>query len=282
MSIVLSALTFSWPDYTPVFRDLDAAFGDGRTGLVAPNGAGKSTLLRLIAGDLVPTRGSIAVDGHLGHLPQDLPFTADLTVARVLGIDGVLEALDALERGDAREEVFAAIGDDWDVADRSRAGLDRLGLGDVALDRTLGALSGGQVVALGLAAQLLRRPDVLLLDEPTNNLDLDARRRLYAVVDDWRGTLLVVSHDRALLDRMDRVAELHPSDVRTFGGGFTAYDEAVRAEREAAGRTLRSAEQDLRRERQQRQQARERAARRASTAARTVADAGLPDRKSVV
>ncbi len=276
MPIVLSALTFSWPDDTPVFTGLDATFGTGRTGLVAPNGAGKSTLLRLIAGELAPSSGSVAIDGHLGYLPQDLPFTADLTVADVLGIAPVLAALAALERGDASEHVFAAIGDDWDVEDRSRAQLDRLGLGDVTLDRTLRTLSGGEVVTLGLAAQLLRRPDALLLDEPTNNLDAAARRRLYQAIDDWRGTLLVVSHDRALLDRVDRIAELHPGEVRTFGGGFTAYDEAVRAGREAAERTLRSAEQDLRREKLQRQQARERAARRSSTASRNLGDAGLP------
>lgn len=276
MSIVLSALTFSWPDDVPVFRDLNAAFPDGRTGLVAPNGAGKTTLLRLIAGELAPASGGIAIDGHLAYLPQDLPFTGDLTVAEVLGIAPVLAALAALEHGDASEAVFTAIGDDWDVEERSRAQLDRLGLGDVTLDRTLDTLSGGQVVTLGLAARLLTSPDVLLLDEPTNNIDLDARRRLYGVVDDWRGTLLVVSHDRALLDRMDRIVELHPDEVRTFGGSFTAYDEAVRAQREAAERTVRSAEQELKREKVQRQQARERAARRSSTAARNVADAGLP------
>ena len=276
MPIVLSALSFSWPDDTPVLRDLTWAVGGGRTGLVAPNGAGKSTLLRLVAGELAPTGGSVTVDGHLGYLPQDLPFAADLTVAEVVGVAPVLAALNALEHGDASEAVFAVIGDDWDVEERSRAQLDRLGLGDVALDRALGTLSGGQVVSLGLAAQLLRRPDVLLLDEPTNNLDLDARRRLYELVDEWRGTLLVVSHDRALLDRMDRIAELHPSEVRTYGGGFTAYDQAVHAEREAAERTVRSAELDLRREKRQRQEARERTARRASTATRNLADAGLP------
>jgi ATPase subunit of ABC transporter with duplicated ATPase domains len=276
MSIVLSALSFSWPDDTPVFRNLSWTVGNGRTGLVAPNGAGKSTLLRLVAGELSPTAGSVAVDGHLGHLPQTLPLTADLTVADVLGVAPTLAALRALEGGDAGEAVFTAIGDDWNVEERARTQLERLGMGAVDLACRLDTLSGGQVVTLGLATQLLRSPDVLLLDEPTNNLDLDARRRLYGVVDDWRGTLLVVSHDRALLDRMDRIAELHADEVSTFGGGFTAYDEAVRAGRDAAERAARVAEQELRRERRQRQEARERAARRAGNASRNLADAGLP------
>jgi ATPase subunit of ABC transporter with duplicated ATPase domains len=276
MSIVCSNLSFSWPDDTPVFQDLSVTFPEGRTGLVAPNGAGKSTLLKLIAGRLTPTAGSVTVIGVLGYLPQELPFAGELTVAEVLGIAPVLAALRAVESGDASEEHFAAIGTDWDVEERSRAQLDRLGLGDVALDRRLGTLSGGQVVSLGLAGQLLARPDVLLLDEPTNNLDADARRRLTAALEDWRGTLLLVSHDRALLDGMERIAELDRGEVRFFGGGFTAYTEAVRAEQDAAERAVRSAEQEVRREKREMQQARERAARRASTAARNLKDAGLP------
>jgi ATPase subunit of ABC transporter with duplicated ATPase domains len=131
-------------------------------------------------------------------------------------------------------------------------------------------------VSLGLAAQLLKRPDVLLLDEPTNNLVLDARRRLYGVLEDWSGCLLLVNHDRELLDRMDRIAELDRGELRSYGGNFTAYEQAVRAEQEAAERTVRSAEQELKREKRQMQQARERAARRASTAARNIGSAGLP------
>jgi ATPase subunit of ABC transporter with duplicated ATPase domains len=243
---------------------------------VAPNGGGKSTLLKLIAGEYRPTSGTASVKGVLGYLPQSLPFAGDLTVAEVLGIAPVIKALDAIESGDAGEEHFATIGNDWDIEERTRAQMDRLGLGDVALARRLHTLSGGQVVSLGLAAQLLKQPDVLLLDEPTNNLDLDARRKLYAVLDDWTGCLLLVSHDRALLDRMDRIAELDRSEVRSYGGNFTDYEEAVRAAREVAERNVRNAEQEFKRERREMQQARERSARRASNAARNLNNAGLP------
>ncbi|WP_182901290.1 ABC-F family ATP-binding cassette domain-containing protein [Microbispora sp. H10830] len=273
--IICSSLSFSWPDDTPVFSDLSFTVGGGRTGLVAPNGAGKSTLLKLIAGEYRPRGGSVSVSGVLGYLPQSLPLTGDLTVAEVLGIAPVIAALDAIEAGDAAEEHFTTIGNDWDIEERTRAQLDRLGLGDLAFGRTLRTLSGGQVVSLGLAAQLLKRPDVLLLDEPTNNLDLGARRRLYDVLGDWNGCLLVVSHDRALLDRMDRIAELDRGEVRFYGGGFTAYEAAVRGEQEAAERTVRSAEQELKREKREMQQARERAERRAGNAARNLKNAGL-------
>ncbi|MEH1057924.1 ABC-F family ATP-binding cassette domain-containing protein [Micromonospora sp. CPCC 206171] len=274
--VICSNLSFSWPDDTPVFEDLSFTVGGGRTGVVAPNGAGKSTLLKLIAGECRPTGGSVTVEGVLGYLPQSLPLAGDLTVSEVLGVAPVLRALHAIEAGDASEEHFTTIGNDWDVEERTQAQLDRLGLAGVALTRRLDTLSGGQVVSLGLVAQLLKRPDVLLLDEPTNNLDLDARRLLYRVLDDWSGCLLLVSHDRALLDRMDRIVELDRGEVHSYGGNFTAYQEAVRAEQEVAERNVRNAEQEVKRERREMQQARERAERRASNASRNLKSAGLP------
>ncbi|WP_106401781.1 ABC-F family ATP-binding cassette domain-containing protein [Actinocorallia populi] len=274
--IVCSDLSFSWPDDTPVFDGLSFTVGGGRTGLVAPNGAGKSTLLKLIAGEYRPARGTVTVEGELGYLPQSLPFAGDLSVAEVLGVAPVIAAIDAVESGDAAEEHFTTIGNDWDIEERTRAQLDRLGLGHLSFTRPLHTLSGGQAISLGLAGLLLRRPDVLLLDEPTNNLDLDARRRLYAVLEEWKGCLLLVSHDRELLDRMDRIAELDRGSVRFFGGGYTAYEEAVEAERDVAEKNIRSAEQDLKREKRELQQARERAERRAGNAARNLKNAGLP------
>ncbi|AZK98152.1 MULTISPECIES: ABC-F family ATP-binding cassette domain-containing protein [Streptomyces] len=274
--VVCTGLSFSWPDDTPVFTDLSFAFGTGRTGLVAPNGSGKTTLLKLIAGELRPTAGTLAVSGTLGYLPQSLPLTAGLTVAEVLGIEATVRALNAVESGDVAEEHFTVIGDDWDIEERTRAHLDRLGLPGLALDRRLGALSGGQAVLLGIAAQMLKNPDVLLLDEPTNNLDLDARHRLYDVLEGFTNCLLLVSHDRALLDRMESIAELGPGELRLYGGNFAAYEDAVDAERETAEKNIRNAEAELKREKRELQQARERAERRAGNAARNLKSAGLP------
>jgi ATPase subunit of ABC transporter with duplicated ATPase domains len=248
-SVTCSALSLRWPEGTTVFDGLNLSIGRGRTGLVGTNGSGKSTLLRLLAGQLRPSQGSVTIGGRLAYLPQDITLGTTLRVDQALGIAGSRAALRAIEAGDASEEHFATIGDDWDVEERALATLGSLGLGDVGLDRTVGQMSGGQTVLLGLAAALLERPDVLLLDEPTNNLDLFARRRLYAAVDSWRsGVLVVVSHDQELLERVDRIAELRSGSVSWYGGGWTAYQEAVAAEQEAATRILRTAEADVRRQ----------------------------------
>src|SRR5690606_1961250 len=123
-----------------------------------------------------------------------------------LGIADKRAALHAIEAGDASEQHFETVGDDWDIEERTLATLGSLGLGGIELDRTVGQLSGGETVLLRLAAVLLERPDVLLLDEPTNNLDLFARRRLYDTVETWRsGSLVVVSHDLELLERVDQI-----------------------------------------------------------------------------
>jgi ATPase subunit of ABC transporter with duplicated ATPase domains len=202
----------------------------------------------LIAGDLRPARGSIDVAGELGHLPQDYALDPDQRVDEVLDIVHVRRALHAIERGDASEMNFAIVGEGWDVEEHARAVLNRLGLDHVDLDRRVGEMSGGEAILLGLAAHLLRRPDVLLLDEPTNNLDLDTRRRLYDAVAAWTGVLVTISHDRELLELVDQIADLRDGDVHWYGGNLTAYEEAVAVEQDAAARAVRAAESDVRRQ----------------------------------
>ncbi|MFE3384016.1 ABC-F family ATP-binding cassette domain-containing protein [Streptomyces anulatus] len=249
--ISCTSLAFSWPDGSEVFTGLDLAVGPGRTGLIGLNGCGKSTLLRLVAGELAPHSGVISIRGELGHLPQTLVLDTALRVDEVLGVADRRAALDAVESGDVRPEHFAVIGDDWDIEERSLATLDGLGLGHIGLDRTIGEMSGGECVLLRLAALLLERPGVLLLDEPTNNLDAYARRRLYDAVDAWTGALLVVSHDRELLERVDRIADLREGSVTWYGGNLSAYEEAVAVEQEAAQRMVRVAESDVQRQKRE-------------------------------
>ncbi|TDP41408.1 ABC-F family ATP-binding cassette domain-containing protein [Nocardia ignorata] len=252
-TLSFSDLTFHWPDGTVVFDGLDATMGPGQIGLVGANGAGKSTLLRLIAGELRPMRGSIAVPGDLGYLRQDLGMRTGQRVDAVLGIDTLRAALHRIEHGTADAADFDTVGNQWQVEDEAIALLGKLGLDYVAgsvadLDRTLDTLSGGETVLLGLVAELLREPDVLLLDEPTNNLDSVARARLYTVIRQFTGTVIVVSHDRELLDRMDGIAELRAGEIRSFGGNFTDYERVVEAEQQAALAAVRDARSDVRKQ----------------------------------
>jgi ATPase subunit of ABC transporter with duplicated ATPase domains len=249
MSVVLNDLSFSFPNGSVPLSRLNASFGPGRTGLIGANGSGKSTLLRLIAGRLRPSSGSLTAAGEVGYLPQDLTLDVGATVASLLGIAPARAALRAVEAGSVDPAVFDAVGNDWDVEERAREWLDRLGLAHVGLDDPVGRLSGGETVLTALSALLLRRPAVLLLDEPTNNLDLDARQRLYAAVAAWPGVMLIVSHDRALLSMTDQVAELSGGELHLYGGNLEAYESMLATEQSAALRLVTSAAADVRRER---------------------------------
>ncbi|NUS72845.1 MAG: ABC-F family ATP-binding cassette domain-containing protein [Corynebacteriales bacterium] len=282
-SIACNDLHFSWPDGSTVFSGLNFAVGPGRSGLIGVNGSGKSTLLRLIAqaagtsrsdasndntsggeisGQAMPHSGSIHITGELGYLPQDLTLNTTWRVDKVLGIAAIRRSLHAVEGGDASEEHFSVIGDNWDVEERARATLDQLGLDGIDIDRAVGEISGGETILLHLAALLIERPDILLLDEPTNNLDRYARERLYDAVEKFSGAMVIVSHDRELLERVDQIAELHGNEVQWYGGNYSDYEAALAGQQEAAARMVRVAEADMRRQKRELAEAQVKLARR--------------------
>ena len=253
-SVRCTDLSFAWPDGTPVLDRLDLALSPGRTGLIGRNGGGKSTLLRLIAGQLRPTDGTIRTRGEVAWLPQQLPLETSRTVADLLGITARRAALRAITAGDADPAHFAALDDDWDVEARAAETLDRLGVLRAApdvLDRPVGTLSGGEAMLVAVAGLLVRRAPISLLDEPTNNLDARARELLYAAIEAWPGVLVVVSHDRELLERVDEIVELRAAHARTFGGPYSSYEQLLTTEQEAAARQVRTAEAEFVREKRQ-------------------------------
>jgi len=278
-AIVCSELSFAWPDGDPkalVLSGLTVSFGPGRTGLIGVNGSGKSTLLRLIAGELRPASGTVRTDGEVGYLPQAITLGTHRTVSDLLGITAARDALHAIEAGEVGEEAFAAVGDDWDVEERARAGLDRLGLAGLGLDDRVERLSGGETILAALAALFLARPDILLLDEPTNNLDLDARRRLCDAVASWAGVMVIVSHDRELLGLVDQIADLSAGTVRMYGGNLADYEELLATEQAAAERAVSAAAADVRRERRDLVEAQVKQARRDRQGRKAAASGSMP------
>jgi len=275
-AIVCSDLSFSWPDGAPVLDGLTASFGPGRTGLIGVNGSGKSTLLRLIAGQLHPGNGVVRARGEVGYLPQAITLGTRRAVSDLLGVTDVRTALHAIEAGETREDLYLTIGDDWDVEERARAWLDRLGLAPLGLDDRVERLSGGETILVALAALFLRRPDVMLLDEPTNNLDLDARKRLYDSVASWTGVMVIVSHDRELLGLMDQIADLSGGQIRMYGGNLEAYEGLLAAEQAAAERAVTAASAEVRREQRDLVEAQVKQARRDRMGRQVAASGGIP------
>ncbi|MGC4962439.1 ABC-F family ATP-binding cassette domain-containing protein [Gordonia sp. DT218] len=274
-SITLSDVAFGWPDGTAVFDQISLNVPDAVYSLVGVNGAGKSTLLRLIAGELTPLRGSVSVRGDVGMVGQHPYDDPDLSVATVLGIDEIRSALRRIEGGSVDEQDFGTVGDDWDVEDRAVGQLSALGL-PTDLDRRIGALSGGEATLLAIVAQLIRRPAVLLLDEPTNNLDSASRTRLFDVIDRFSGTVVVVSHDLELLERVDATLELYRGGIRLFGGPYSLYRDTLDAEQESAEAAVATAANDVRKQRREMVEAQIKLDRRARTAATAEREKRVP------
>jgi len=247
-SLLSSHASFVLPDGRTLLRDLTFSLGPGRHGIVGDNGSGKTALLRLLAGDLSPTTGTVEARGRLAHLRQTRA-PASASVADLIGVGPVLAALRRIEDGSVDPADYDAVGDDWDLPERLHAWLDRTGLGHVGLDRPASSVSGGEATLLGLVGLLLQRPDVLLLDEPTNDLDADGRARLTEIVDEFSGTLVLVSHDRALLEHVDHIGEVRDGTVRWYGGTYSEHLATVEAEQDAAQRAVATARADVRRQR---------------------------------
>lgn len=222
------------PDGTPLFSDLTLALGRECVGVVGRNGSGKSTLLAIAAGLRAPDGGSVTRHGRVGLLRQIQPDQG--SIADALGVDAPLAAMARLEAGDGTLEDAELA--EWDLPERLEQALADAGLSDLPLARNVASLSGGERTRLGIAAMLLETPDVLLLDEPTNNLDHDGRAAIAALLARWPGGALIVSHDRDLLETVDRIVTLSPVGVTVHGGGWSSFVEARDAERERAGDTL--------------------------------------------
>ena len=247
-----------------LFENLTLAIGAERVGLVGRNGSGKSTLLRLIAGQKLeggsePASGAISVNGRVGELAQRWPDDT-ISLAEALGVADGLARLARLEAGEGSEEDM--IEADWTLEHRIAETLAKVNLPERDLTRTIHGFSGGERTRIAVARLWLEAPDILLLDEPTNNLDAPGRAAILALIDDWRGAAIVASHDRDLLEHVDRIVELTPIGVTTFGGGWSDFAEAREARRIAAAGALDKAEVDLRRVKDQVQLQREMKARK--------------------
>ena len=251
ISITVSNATLILGAHT-IFRDLSwEVQHDQKIGLIGPNGAGKSSLLKLITGEHSPEKGGAVIKARgvtLGYLPQHPEFDPDRTAIslalegnpRVAEVDSELARLEAklgdpdvyndpkaLERTlDAQhillEEFEALGGQNYDS--RVRELLRGLGLPQTDFDKPIRALSGGQKKLIGLARLLLAKPSVLLLDEPDNHLDMPGKAYLEKLINDYQGAVVIISHDRYMLDAcVTHIAEIEDGRITTFIGNYTEF-----------------------------------------------------------
>ena len=246
-----------------IFQDLNWEVQDGQViGLIGPNGAGKSSLLRLVTGELTPEPGGSLTRAKgvtVGYLPQEPDFEPNQTALsialagnpRIAELEAGLEQVEvslgeprvynnpqqlqrALSLQERYLEEYLALGGEG-YPERVRGLLKGLGLEGADFDKPVGTLSGGQKKLVGLARLLLSRPEVLLLDEPDNHLDLSGKAYLERLVNEYPGPVVIISHDRYLLDAVvTHIAELEDGKLSMFQGDYSSYivDKEIRLARQ--------------------------------------------------
>jgi len=259
------------PDGTPLFVHLTETFDDQRrTGLVGRNGSGKTMLARVLAGLLSPSSGRCVRAATVHYLPQQVAVPAPgSTVADLAGVQAAMAALRRIEAGSADPADFDTVGERWHIRLQLQQALEQHGLGHLQADTLAAHLSGGEAMRVALIGALLAEADFLILDEPSNHLDQTSRTALIDQLARWPRGLLVISHDRQLLDSMDRIVELSPLGLSSYGGNYTFYAQAKAHEQDNAVAELERARLERRREEQAMRAQRERQEKRQARGART-------------
>lgn len=252
--VSLQHVSFQFANGETLLDDLTLSIDYTPTGIVGRNGRGKSILAKLLAGVLAPSSGTLDGKARVAYVAQSLTLQAGQSLAQITGTAQALAALERMARGEARAGDLELIDDCWDLAERLRAALDDAGLHALGFDAPANQLSGGQLARVAVIGALLAAPDLLVLDEPTNHLDSHGREWLLRVLREWRGGLVVVSHDRQLLNTLARIVELSPLGMRVYGGNYDAYRQQRDTEQYAAAMALEHARLQRSRERKRLQQ----------------------------
>ena len=244
--IRLENLSKSFPD-GDLFNNVNISIKRGmRIGLVGPNGSGKTTLLRIMLGKDSPDSGNVQVDKSttIGYLAQDIVAGTGRTIleevlvafpevreleGQILALSEAIpndhENMDLVNKlGDAQHR-FEALGG-WNLEDKAKKILSGLGFSDEKFTEPMDVFSGGWRMRVALASILLQEPDILFLDEPTNHLDLEATIWLESFLSKWKGGMLMISHDRAFLDRsINNILEIDLKKITLYHGNYTKYTE---------------------------------------------------------
>ncbi|OJV51526.1 MAG: ABC transporter ATP-binding protein [Bacteroidetes bacterium 43-16] len=245
--LLLQQVTYAHPNRDVLFEHINLSLTiNSKQALVGNNGSGKSTLLKLIAGELSPLSGTVQWVEKPYYIPQLFGQYNHLSIGAALGVAGKLSALHAILAGDTGERQFELLQDDWTIEERCNEALAYWELPGIDLEQSMSTLSGGQKTKVFLAGMMIHQPGFILLDEPSNHLDAASREILYHFVTNYRGTMLVVSHDKQLLNLLDTTLELSKDGLKTYGGNYDFYVAQKAIEQSALLDDVQSREKELR------------------------------------
>lgn len=277
MCISVQQLSYIHADKEPLFQNINLTVNKGeQVSLVGNNGSGKSTLLRIIEGGLKPVSGEVVCSSQPYYVPQHFGQYDQLTVMQALQVESKIKALQAIIAGDASAGNFTALDDDWNIEERCLAALSFWGLQHIRLDQPMCTLSGGEKTKVFLSGLQIHSPEIILMDEPTNHLDTGSRNKLYGFIESSRATMLIVSHDRTLLNLLPYTCELDRSTISLYGGNYEFYKEQKEQALAALQNQLSEKEKELRLAKKIAREALERKNKSSSRGEKSAVKKGIP------
>lgn len=275
--IILQDITYIHPDRDLLFSGLNLIINKkDKIALTGDNGTGKSTLMKIMAGTLSPSAGTVEMRVKPYYVPQIFGQFNDYTMAKALGVEDKLNAFNRILNGELSEENLSCLNEDWTIEDRCNHALAHWKLEGLNLGQKMGSLSGGQKTKVFLAGIRIHQPEIVLLDEPSNHLDAWGREMLGEEIRSASYTLVLISHDRTLLNLPDHVAELSEKGLRLYGGNYDFYAEQKSIASEALNQELKSKEKALRRAKEIEREALERQQKLDARGKKKQQKAGLP------
>lgn len=243
----LQNISYIHPNKDLLFNNVNLILNNHeKVALIGNNGIGKSVLLKIIAKELLPSDGQLNVATPPYYIPQVFGQFNHFTIAQALGIDNKLDALNEILKGNATEDNYTRLDDDWTIEERCKESLQHWQLPNLKLTQRMETLSGGQKTKVFLAGISLHQPELILLDEPSNHLDSSGRELLYSFIQTTKSALIVVSHDRKLLNILNTVFELSKQGIKVYGGNYEFYAEQKQIENNALSQDIHSKEKAFR------------------------------------
>lgn len=258
-------LSYQLPAGDTLFHSVSLSMSSRRVGLVGNNGAGKSLLATILSGERMPSGGTVTCHADIGVFRQQPShlLRSDATIAKMLGVAPVIDALLRITAGECGDNLFETVGEQWDLPAQLASQLKALGLPD-DLQTRCATLSGGQLKILQLWQLFQADHSLLILDEPSNHLDRRARSWLQAQIQSTAAAVLLISHDRELLQGVAEIWELNRSGLTVYGGNYVHYANQKRLHEQALNRQIETLQKQQKQMQQQTQRNLEKAAQRAA------------------
>ncbi len=274
--LILQNVSYIHPNKDLLFRNIDLTVNNHeKIALIGNNGTGKSTLLKIIAGELQVSSGQVNISTVPYYIPQIFGQINHLSIAQALKIEDKLNALKEILHGNTTEENFNLLNNDWTIEERCKSALNYWNLSNFDLSQKMETLSGGQKTKVFLAGISIHEPELILLDEPSNHLDTQSRQILYDFIQSTKSALIVVSHDRKLLNLLPKVCELNRQGITVYGGNYDFYSEQKQIENNALNQNIQSKEKELRKAKEKERETLERQQKRETQGKKSLKNAGI-------